>query len=149
MKVVNDLLIAKDSGFDSVLVLLDFSAAFDCLDHKLLISILQSRVGITGIPLSWLESYLKNRSQMVKVKNNYSDPMHIPSGVPQGSLLGPILFTLYLLPLYDLMDDLEINFHAYADDHQLYFTCTSAVLVQNKIEQVIAKLNSWFTSHFF
>uniref|UniRef100_A0AAZ1Y2P9 Reverse transcriptase domain-containing protein n=1 Tax=Oreochromis aureus TaxID=47969 RepID=A0AAZ1Y2P9_OREAU len=99
VKVTNDLLMASDSGLISVLVLLDLSAAFDTVDHNILLERLEHAVGITGTALQWFVSYLSNRLQFVHVNGESSSHTKVNYGVPQGSVLGPILFTLYMLPL--------------------------------------------------
>ena len=101
-------------------VLLDLSAAFDIVDHDRLLAVLNSRIGITGAALSWFESYLKGRTQHVAIKNVQSSMTKLKCGVPQGSVLGPVLFTTYLLPLGDILRKFGVQFHCCADDIQLY-----------------------------
>ena len=88
LKVQNDLLLAVDKGYEAVLVLLDFSAAFDLIDHDILLNRLEKRFGLCGTPLSWIMSYLSHRKQFVSVGNNTSNEESINRGVPQGSVLG-------------------------------------------------------------
>ena len=94
LRVVNDLLQASDSGHVSILSLLDLSAAFDTIDHDILIRRLHSTFGCSGTVLGWFTSYLSFRSQSVLV-GHASTPSALKCGVPQGSVLGPLLFTLY------------------------------------------------------
>jgi hypothetical protein len=113
-------LIAVDRGEAVVLALLDQSAAFDTIDHAILLDRLTARFGITGCVLAWFESYLFNRRQSVSVKGKSSRSVFLPFGVPQGSVLGPILYTLYNSPLHDIASAHGISDHYYADDEQLY-----------------------------
>ena len=98
LRVVNDLLQASDDGYVSILSLLDLSAAFDTIDHVILSQRLSSTFGCTGTVLGWFESYLSNRTQSVFVNDIQSAPSNLKYGVPQGSVLGPILFTMYTQP---------------------------------------------------
>ena len=97
--IQNDILNSIDQSKVVLLVLLDLSAAFDTIYHELLINRLSSRLGLSGCVLDWFRSYLKNRSQRVKLDNVLSDHTLLRYGVPQGSVLCPILFSIYVLPL--------------------------------------------------
>ena len=99
LKVTNDLLSAMDDGKISVLVLLDLSAAFDTIDHEILLHRLHNVFGFGDTVLSWFQSYLENRTQTVDVHGKHSTPASLPYGVPQGSVFGPIPFILYTQPL--------------------------------------------------
>ena len=123
LKVMNDILRALDDGYVSVLTLLDLSAAFDTIDHQILLSRLQTLYGISGTALSWFESYLSGRTQTVTINNNCSKPTSLRFGVPQGSVLGPILFILYTKPLSNLIERHSISSHFFSDDTQLLDSC--------------------------
>ena len=103
LRVFNDLINALDNGNVCVLTLLDLSAAFDTIDHDILLSRLETSFGISGSVHAWFKSYLSNRTNRVKVGDNYSETTVLEFGVPQGSVLGPILFTLYTEPLADII----------------------------------------------
>ena len=99
LKVVNDLLLVMDDEKLSVLVLLDLSAAFDTIDHGILLHRLQHVFGIQGTVLSWFRYCLNKRFQIVSTQGTHFDQIELCCGVPQGPVLGPIPFFLYTQPL--------------------------------------------------
>lgn len=123
LRVVSDILSALDSGNLALLALLDLTAAFDSVDHQTLITRLSRSYGLSGSALLWFQSYLSGRTQSVRISNSHSDPLPVLFGVPQGSVLGPILFLLYVADLLSLVKRHQLIPHTYADDTQIYGFC--------------------------
>ena len=94
MRAVNDILHNMNGEHVTLLVLLDLSSAFDTVNHDIMIRRLDMSFGITGTALQWLRSYLSGRSQHVIVNGQRLESLNLPFGVPQGSCLGPLIFTL-------------------------------------------------------
>ncbi|GFR77040.1 reverse transcriptase [Elysia marginata] len=120
LRTVNDILLSCDDGNISVLTLLDLSAAFDTTDHAILFERLSTNIGLDGNVWAWFKSYLSGRTQPVKIDEHTSDNMPLKYGVPQGSVLGPVLYTLYTLSIAETIKPYSVGYHMYADDTQLY-----------------------------
>ena len=121
------------------------SSAFETLDHNVLIHIL-SAIGITGIALNWFTSYITNRSSSVRINTHASPSRSITHDVHQGSVLGPLLFNIYLLPMFDIFTDYPDN--TYADDLQLYLNCTdSPTYSPDRLSSCIKSIHQWLTSN--
>ena len=149
VRVANDILTATDNGLVSVLFLLDLSAAFDTVDHHILLQRLEHLVGIKGTALKWFESYLTNRSQFVNANDTFSTRETVKYGVPQGSVLGPILFTLYMLPLGKVIRKHNIDFHCYADDTQLYLSMKPGETDKlTKFQACLKDIKTWMTRNY-
>uniref|UniRef100_M3XLB1 Reverse transcriptase domain-containing protein n=1 Tax=Latimeria chalumnae TaxID=7897 RepID=M3XLB1_LATCH len=133
-----------DKGLLSLLVQLDLSSAFDTIDHGVLLERLEHHLGISGTVLNWFQSFLSDRSQVVRIGDSVSVPAAVSCGVPQGSILSPMLFAIYLLPLGDIARRYGVDFHCYADDVQLYLAFpannTDAVAM---LEQCLNAIWSW------
>ncbi len=104
----------------TLLVILDLSAAFDTVDHHIMLERLKSSFGIQDQVLKWFTSYLSNRSQFISVNGGTSTRFELKNGVPQGSCLGPLLFVLYVSKLFQILESHLPDAHAFADDNQLY-----------------------------
>ena len=148
LRVQNDILKAVDGKKKVVfLVLLDLSAAFDTVDHAILLSFLENYVGLSGFVLSMLESYLQGCTQSVSINNILSDLSELVYGVLQGSVLGPTIFCTYTIPLGAILRKHNMQYHLYADDTQLY--CASEIdscADTMKIESCISDIRSWMIS---
>jgi len=105
-----------DTGFFTALVSLDIPAAFDALDHSVLSSRLQSDFSIDGIALDWIQSYLSGRHSFVQAGRSAACQQPCIAGVPQGSVLGPLLFTAYISPIGRVVGGLGVKHHEYAND---------------------------------
>ena len=103
LRVINDILLNMNQRRVTLLVLLDLSAAFDTVDHTILLNRFSRDFGITGNVYSWFEFYLHNRSQSVPINCGTSDKFHTKYGVPQGSCIGPLLFVLYSRKLFKII----------------------------------------------
>ena len=146
LKVYNDILIALDKGQEVILVLLDYSAAFDTIDHETMIQRFSHRYGIEGTVLEWLKSYLANRKQIVVVNGVESEEYPLTWGVPQGSVMGPLEFVLYTGPLSDVIAAHEgITHMLYADDTQLYLVIRRDDLAGSisSMEDCVRDVKAW------
>ena len=124
------------------LVLLNLSAAFDMVDHSILLNGLESPFGIPCTALDWIQSYLTSRSQRVVIGDTKSEPIPLTFGVPEGSVLRPILFTLYTCR------SLSVTYHLYADNQQLYLSfhpssMSSHMACLGHLEACIAEIRRW------
>uniref|UniRef100_A0A3B1J4V1 Reverse transcriptase domain-containing protein n=1 Tax=Astyanax mexicanus TaxID=7994 RepID=A0A3B1J4V1_ASTMX len=149
IKVLNDIRLNTDSGRMSVLVLLDLSAAFDTVDHRILLDRLENWAGLSGTVLNWLRSYLENRNYFVTIGNFESDRIPLTCGIPQGSVLGPLLFNLYMLPLGQMLQNNNINYHSYADDTQIYLSLSPDDFSPiDSLCQCLDHINNWMSQNF-
>ena len=124
-RVSNDILQALDRKQSVMLVVLDMSAAFDTIDHTILLNMLEVRYGIEGTAHRWFRSYLSDRSQRVRILGKSSGSRPLNLGVPQGSVLGPVIFTMYSAQTASIARSHGLSVHLYADDTQLYISFSS------------------------
>ena len=150
LRVQNDILSALNNKSSIALVLLDLSAAFDTIDHTILLSRLNKTFGISDKALSGVKSYLSDRTQRVVINDISSPDSTMYYGVPQGSVLGPLLFTLYMTPLADIVSRYGLQYHFYADDSQLYVSFNprnDKTQVFQNIENCISNVKSWMQTN--
>ena len=149
LKIHNDILSSMDDGRVTALTLFDLSAAFNTIDHTIFLRRLGNWFGVRGKALDWFESYLTGRSQRIKLGNCLSSRSDLSFGVPQGSVLGPLLFTLYTTPLSSLVSGHAIPHHLYADDSQLYvsFSSGDSAAALNCLQSCLASVQSWMSTN--
>ena len=139
---IHDVSRALDQRKGALMLYLDFSAAFDTLDRVRLLTALKTRYGIHDTTLSWSESYLTGRTQRVRINHTESCEMDSKHAVSQGSVLGPVLFSIYSSPTEDILKRYSIMYHKYADDMTLYVLFDPAVPVD--LPRVKARLVACF-----
>ena len=145
IKITDHILQALDCKTSTALVMIDMSSAFDTVDHNILLHRLSTCFGIKNSVLAWFQSYLYNRSQSVIVNNIESDSFQLSSGVPQGSVLAPILFTLYMKPLGHIINKFGFSYHFYADDLQIYFTFNADRDTSNVFASCLRAVEDWLS----
>ena len=148
IKVQDNILWAIDNNCSVILLLLDLPAAFDTVDHRILLDRLPQRFCTVDNALGWFRSYLSDLHQVVKVNGSQSSRRELRWGVPPGSVLGPILFLLYTSPLGDIMRYHQVKFHLYADDTQLYLTFKSSPeMAKVAMEACVRDIDAWMTAN--
>jgi len=143
-RLLNDIYCNADNKSRTLLVQLDLSAAFDTIDIETLLNRLEYTFGISGSALHWLRSYLHNRSQFVRVGNQQSASNICEFGVPQGSVLGPLLFSLYVAPIANVISSCGISHAQYADDTQLYIALNDDRALSS-LSDCFHKVHNWFS----
>ena len=150
VRIYSDLLVAIDKQSHALLVLIDLSAAFDTINHSLLISKLQKVYNIGGNVIAWIKSYLSQRKFKVLINDTFSDESPLEIGVPQGSILGPLLFILYTEGLQKLTSKYNFSIHLYADDTQIYFQFdpkNSSDYI-TRLNHCFSEIQSWMRTNY-
>ena len=157
LKVKTNVIRTLQNQEVACLNLLDLSVAFDTTDHDILLSRLKSRFAVTGVTLKWLQSYLMDRTWAVEIGvplsgGSRSAFVSLKSGIPQGSVLGPILFTIYTVPICDICRRHQVEFHLYADDTQIYLSFRPSTPYSKcdctaRIEKCIEQIGIWMTQN--
>jgi hypothetical protein len=153
LKIHNDTQCALDKGEGMLLVMLDLSAAFDTITHDIIIDRLHVELGLNDVVLKWFISYLHQRTQSVIVNDEESMPSLLTTGVPQGSVLGPLLFLIYVLPLKRIFEQHNVLYHGYADDTQIEirFSLRDPESIQkslSSLEKCLCDIKSWMRKNY-
>uniref|UniRef100_A0A4W3K4W7 Reverse transcriptase domain-containing protein n=1 Tax=Callorhinchus milii TaxID=7868 RepID=A0A4W3K4W7_CALMI len=149
VKVSNDILCSCDQGSLCLLVNLDFSAAFDTVNHAILLHLLSSFIYLSGIALIWFKSYLTNHLHFISASRFSSRPRPVTCGVPQVSTLDHLLFLIYMLPLDDVNHRHGVNLHIYLDETQIYFAFSSTNSRSASVLSVcLADIKAWMSVNF-
>ena len=150
LRLVNDLLAAMENQEVTALIALDLSAAFDTVDHDILLDVLKSQYGVCGAALDWMDSYLRSRSCCVSVNGCMSKPRELKCSVPQGSCLGPWLYLTYAGTIFDIVPP-SISVYGFADDHTaskrfkpILSEETEAI---NELQDCAQEINNWMNSN--
>ena len=122
LKVVNDLFLSLNTGNISALAMLVFSSAFDTIDHSIIVDRLHTDFGFTDNVLLWFSSYLTDRTHYISLSNHCSAFAPVHSGVPQGSVHGPVHFTMYIKPLSAIIGSHSVIHHSFANYLQLHMS---------------------------
>ena len=151
LSLINDILLNLDKGLCCVFVLLDNSAAFDLVDHDELISDMENDIGVHGTALEWFRSFLSGRTQATCVNGSISETCNMKYGVPQGSVLGPVLFNIYVRNFIKFVNEAGFTVHGYADDHQI--TTTFCVEFQysalcDALPKLLNIISQWMGARF-
>lgn len=151
LRVTNDILVNMDNSKCSIMLLLDLSAAFDTVDHSVLLHLLWSELGFRGNVFQWFVAFLGGRRQAVNVDGHKSSFEKNNYGVPQGSVVGPFLFNIYIRNFIKIMQEKGFVIHGYADDHQILLSFQidfQIAAIRNTIPNCLDFIASWMNKHF-
>jgi hypothetical protein len=149
IKMTSDIAAALDGGEHVLFVATDITAAFDTVNHKRILLNLE-QMGIASTALNWISSYLENRNQVVTVNKYVSQPKKLRCGVPQGSVMGPLLFNTYMAPLSKLLQKLPVHHHLYADDVFVYVSFSTSTVVEKAdiLNKALKVISDWMLENY-
>ena len=145
---MNDMINVLDRGHVDALMLLDMSAAFDTVDHSIMVDVLKRRFGVCDSALNWLEDFLTSRSQAIRLGTNQTVDVSLKFGVPQGSVMGPKRFIEYAEDVTNQFNKNDLRHHMFADDMQAMASGppSGAFAINSSLETCLADVNSWCTA---
>ena len=149
--LVDEVLNGFDENKCTVIVFLDLSAAFDTIDHEKLLSIMSEELGITGTALEWFRSFITGRTQQVRINGEYSESLDVQFGTPQGSVLGPELFSIYVRNLPEVFGKCSFNSSAFADDSNGRKTFSLSFqydVLKNDVPNCLDEITKWMNYQF-
>lgn len=149
LKLTNDILWAMEDTKACALVAIDLSAAFDTVNHQVVLEVLQNKFGVEDRALHWFESYLRDRRFKVSVGEEFSKEVLFNFSVPQGSVIGPRLFCVYSSTLESVVPN-DTSMSAFADDHTLYKNFDPKNVgdeecVMGELEKVLSDVQDWMS----
>ena len=149
--IMNDVLEGFDKNNATIILFLDLTAAFDTIDANKLLDILLNQIVISGTALSWFKSFLVGRSQRVIIDAKFSNSLDVLFGVPQGSILGPVLFNIYVRSLPNIFASCGFKSGCYADDSHGYKSFSPSfqyTIMTKDIDNSMIHVSNWMNNHF-
>ena len=151
IELVDEVLEGFENNKCTVIVFLDLSAAFDTIDHEKLLSIMSEELGITGTALQWFRSYLIGRTQQVRINGEYSESLDVLFGAPQGSVLGPEMFSVYVRNQPKVFEKCRFRSSAFADDsngRKSFAISLQYDVLKNDIPRCLEEIQKWMNYQF-